>query len=95
MKCRKCDTPFSITHRALGAEHVTFSIEFEGEMLLASTLGRCIEEVAKLLMLEARHLGVKRPAVSVTSLVLEEHKAAVGLFLSAETAKPKKAMGKP
>ena len=87
MKCPKCDTSLTVTHQALAAENLTFTLAFEGDMMMARTLGGCLTDIDKLLTAEARHLGIDRPGVFLTSLVLEPHKAEVGLLVASGAAK--------
>lgn len=88
MKCPKCDAPLSVTHSALDSERLTFTIDFEGDMIMARTVGACITEIQKILVFEGRRLGLRSPAVFVTSITLEPHKFTVGLL---NTSKARKA----
>jgi len=90
MKCPKCDTPLCVTHKALDAERLTFTLTFEGDMLMARTLGECITNLNKLLTIEARAVGMKRAAVFLTSMTLDAHKAEVGLLLTQRPAKSRR-----
>lgn len=58
MKCPGCDLPLSLSRVVMDQELVTFSMEWEGAMVEAKTIGGVIAQTGKLLAAAAKETGI-------------------------------------